>query len=80
MATKTAKKKAAKKATAKAIHKVWKMTIASDGTFVPNPLNIAKRGDHVKFTIPKNKDVTIKIASIQVDPEGGGGGPIIITS
>jgi len=80
MAVKT-RKKAAKKAAHKAIsHKVWRMTIADDGTFTPDPLDAVKRGDHVTFTIPKKKIVTIKIANIEVDPEGGAGGPIIITS
>jgi len=56
------------------------MWIAADGTFNPDPLQDMKDGDHVCIHIPRQKDVTIAIGKIEVDPGGGGGGPIIITS
>ena len=85
MATKKAARKTAKKVTARAkLPKVWKMTIVDNGSgtgsFLEDPLDAVKNGDHVKITIPPHKVVTITLKSIEVDPEGGAGGPIVITS
>ena len=85
MATKKAARKRAKKATTRAKSpKVWKMTIVDNGpnpgSFLEDPLDGVKNGDHVKITIPPHKVVTITLKRIEGDPERGAGGPIVITS
>jgi len=70
----------AKKKAAKRVPRIWRMTIRKNGTFLEDPMRKVKSGDHIHITTPARTIVTIQIGKIDVVPDGGGGGPVVITS